>query len=419
VHAPESTPPPLRRQPEFRKLWAGQTISVFGDQVTLLAIPLAAAITVKASPLEMGVLTAAAWFPHLLFSLHAGAWIDRHGRRRRRMIASDLGRAAVLTTVPLAYAFGEVTIAHLYAVAFAVGSLAVLFDLSWSTLFVTVVPRRDFIEANARLFQSRALASVAGPTLAGALVQLLKAPMAILIDALSYLGSALFLSRIQAIEPQPEPDAETPLRSQVMAGARFIFSNRTYRASLLAFSTANFFNLMFTSLFILYVTRELNIRPGVLGIVLGAGAVGGLLGAAGAPRLARGIGVGRSMILGSLVSSVSLLLIPAAAGATWRVVVMLFIAQFFGALGVMILDVNGNSLNAALAPERLRARITGAHRVINYGVRPLGALLGGVLGASIGLRPTLWLAVGGAITAVLWLLPSPIRTLRALPEAAA
>ena len=408
----------MRRQPEFRKLWAGQTISVFGDQFTLLAIPLAAAITVKASALEMGVLTAAGWVPHLLFSLYAGVWIDRHGRRRRRMIASDVGRAAVLTTVPLAYAFGVVTIAHLYAVAFAVGSLAVLFDLSWSTLFVTVVPRRDFIGANAKLFQSRALASVAGPTIAGALVQILKAPAAILLDALSYLGSAFFLSRIQAIEPQPEPNTATTLRSQVMAGARFIFSNRTYRASLLAFSTANFFNLMFTSLLIIYVTRELHIRPGVLGLVLGAGAIGGLFGAAGAPRLAHAIGVGRSMILGSLLSSVPLLLVPGAAGDTWVVVVMLFIAQFFVALGVMVLDVNGNSLNAALAPERLRARITGAHRVINYGVRPLGALLGGVLGSSIGLRPTLWLAVAGATSAVLWLLPSPIRTLRTLPDAA-
>ena len=367
----------------------------------------------------MGVLTAAGWVPHLLFSLYAGVWIDRHGRRRRRMIACDLGRAAVLTTVPLAYAFGVVTIGHLCVVAFAVGSLAVLFDLSWSTLFVTIVPRRDFIGANARLFQSRALASVTGPTLAGGLVQLVKAPAAILLDALSYLGSAYFLSRIEAIEPQPQPDSATTLRSQVMAGARFIFGNRTYRASLLAFSTANFFNLMFTSLVILYVTRELNIRPGVLGIVLGAGAVGGLLGAAGAPRLAHRIGVGRSMILGSLLSSVPLLLVPAARGTTWVVVVTLFIAQFVAALGVMVLDVNGNSLNAALVPERLRARITGAHRVINYGVRPVGALLGGVLGSSIGMRPTLWLAAVGAISAVLWLLPSPIRRLRALPEAAA
>ncbi len=204
-----------------------------------------------------------------------------------------------------------------------------------------------------------------------------------------------------------------------MAGARFIFSNPTYSASLFAFSTVNFFNLMFISLFILFVTRELNVRPGVLGVVLGAGAVGGLLGATGAPRLARAIGVGRSMILGSLVSSVSLLLVPAAAGGSWLVVVMLFTAQFFAALGVTVLDVNGNSLNSALAPERLRARITGAHRVINYGVRPLGALLGGVLGSSIGVRPTLSLAVVGATSAVLWLLASPIRTLRALPDAAA
>lgn len=400
---------------DFRKLWAGQTLSVFGDQFTLLAIPLAAALTLDASPVEMGVLTAAGWLPHLLFSLHAGLWIDRRGRRRQRMIASDLGRAAVLLTVPLAYAAGALTLPHLYAVAFVVGSLAVVFDLCWNTLFVSVVQREDFIVANARLFQSRALASAAGPPLAGGVVQLVKAAPALVLDALSYLASAYFLCRVRAEEPAHESETDMPLGAQLTAGARWIIGHPLYRASLLSFSTANLFNLMFMSVFFLYATRELNIRPIALGIILGGGAAGGLLGAAISPTATRRLGVGPSMIFGSLLFSTPLLLIPAASGSEPAEASMLFTALFLSAVGVTVLDITGNSLNAALVPDRLRARVTGTHRTVNYGMRPIGALLGGALGSSIGLRPAIWVATAGLILPVMWLLP--LRALRALPDA--
>jgi MFS family permease len=425
VQSPETTPPeapeppPLRRQPEFLKLWAGQTISVFGDQVTILALPLAAVLTLHASAFEMGLLTSLSWLPHLLLSLHAGLWIDRRGRRRQTMIVADLARAAVLATVPLAWAFGALSMPQLYAVAFAVGALSVFFDLSWSTLFVAIVPRRDFVEANSKLFQSRALSFVAGPSIAGFLVQVLRAPLAVLADALSFLGSAAFLSRISAVEPEPEPqDPSLTQRQRLSAGLSFIFRNAMFRASLLSFATINFFNLMFFALFVLYATRELHVRPGLLGVLLGAGAVGGLLGAVIAPRLSRRLGVGRSLMLGTVLFPLPLALVPAATGPRPVVLAMLFAAEFLSGLGVMILDVNGNSLNAALIPDRLRARVSGAHRVINYGVRPVGSLLAGLLASWIGLRATLWVSSLGAVLGVLWLLPSPIPALRELPETA-
>jgi MFS family permease len=406
----------LLRNREFLKLWAGQTVSVFGDQITVLALPFAAVLTLDASAFQMGLLTTLAWLPHLLFSLHVGVLIDQRGRRRATMIAADLGRAAVIASVPVAFLVDALTMPHLYVVAFLHGTLSVFFDLSWGTIFVSIVPRADIVEANTNLFQSRWLAHVAGPSIAGGLVQLLRAPFALAVDAVSYLGSAVFLARLRVIEPEPERDPSERLRTRLAAGMRFIFRNDTMRASLLAFSTSNFFNLMFSALFVLYATRELHVRPGELGLILGSAAVGGLIGAGVAPRLSRAIGVGPSLIVGTLLFSIPLMLVPAAGGSHRLVLALLFLGMFFSALGVMTMDVNGNAINAALSPDRLRARIGGAHRVVNYGVRPIGALLAGILGELIGLRPTLWIAVSGAALAVLWLVRSSVPSLRELPE---
>jgi predicted MFS family arabinose efflux permease len=285
-------------------------------------------------------------------------------------------------------------------------------------IFVSIVPRDEFVDANSKLFQSRSLSFVAGPSIAGALVQFVNAPFALGADAVSFLGSALFLGRIRAKEPAPDRNPTERLRTRLASGLRFIFGNDTLRASLLSFSTINFFNLMFGALFVLFATDELGVSPGALGVILGAGAVGGLIGAFAAPRLSRAIGVGRSLVFGTVLFPVPLMLVPAAFGPHWLVLTFLFAAEFLSALGVMILDVNGNSIIAALSPDRMRARIGGAHRFVNYGVRPVGAFLAGILGEAIGLRPTLWIASGGAALAVLWMLPSPIPQMHALPEPA-
>jgi len=408
----------LLRNGQFLKLWTGQTISVFGDQITILALPLAAVLTLDASAFQMGLLTTLAWLPHLLFSLHAGVWIDHRGRRRETMIAADVGRAVVLASVPIAYFLDALTMPHLYGVAFLHGSLSVFFDLSWSTIFVSIVPRGDFVDANAKLFQSRSLSYVAGPSIAGGLVQLLTAPVALAADAVSFIASGAVLARMRVVEPEPDGDPSERLRTRLASGVRFIFANDVLRASLLSVSTINFFNLMFSALFVLYATEELHVNPGELGLIIGAASVGAVIGAVAAPRLSRAIGIGPSLMVGTLLFPLPLMLVPAAGGSHRFVLALLFLAEFGAALGVMILDVNGNSINAALSPDRMRARITGAHRVINYGVRPIGALLAGLLGEAIGLRPTLWIAAGGATLAILWLIPSPVPALRELPEQA-
>jgi MFS family permease len=262
--------PELLRQQAFRRYWSAQTISVFGDQISSVAVPYTAILTLHADAAEMGYLTAAIWLPSLLFGLHAGAWADRRGHRRRLMITADLGRAALLATVPTSAALHVLTLGQLYAVAFGVGSLSVLFTVSDPALFVALVPEDQYLPGQSLVYGSRAFSFVGGPSVGGLLVQLLTAPFAVAADAASYLGSAFFLSRIDPAEPPPEPAG----RGGLTAGARYVARNGLVRASLIAAAIINLFTFMVQTLFVLYATRSLHVRPGELGLVLGAGAVG-------------------------------------------------------------------------------------------------------------------------------------------------
>ena len=407
-------PPLLRENAVFRRFWLGQSVSLFGDQITLIALPLTAVLVLHANAAQMGYLIAAELVPNLLFSLHAGAWVDRRGRRRQTMIATDLGRAALIATVPIAYAFDVLTIEQLYVVAFLSGTLTVLFFVANAAFFVAVVSREHYVGANSLLYGSRAFSFVAGPSIGGLLVQLLKAPFALVVDAVSYLLSAAYLGSISPEEP-PTEEAE---HGHVTQGARYILGTSWIRASLLATATINLFNFVFHALFILYAVRSLHVRPGTLGLVLGAGAVGGVIGSVITGRLGRRIGIGPVFVLGCIVFPAPLILVPLAGGPHWLVLAMLGLAEFGSGLGVMILDISAASIRAALVPDRLRSRVSGAYMVVNNGVRPIGSLVGGLLGSSIGLRPTLWIAVGGAMAGFLWLLPSPLPRMRELPEEA-
>jgi MFS family permease len=405
----------LLREPNFRNLWVGETISLFGDQVTVIALPLVAVLVLDAGAAQMGYLGAAALIPHLIFSLPAGVWIERIGRRRLLMVGADLGRCALLATVPIAYYYDSLTFAQLYGVAFLTGCLAVMFDISYSTLYVAVTKREDYVEANSLLHGSRAFSFVAGPSVGGVLVQALTAPTALLADAASFLASAIFLTRIRASEPPVEP-SEGGMLTQVREGMRFIARSTILRPSLVSVATLNFFNYAFAALFILYATRELGVRAGTLGLVLGGGAVGGLIGAVLAGRIGRRIGLGPAFIVGMILFPGPLLLVPFAGGPQPLVLAMLFTAEFLSALGVMILDINVSAFMTALTPHRLRSRSTGAFRFVNYGIRPLGSLVGGALGSAIGLRPTLFVAAVAGLAGVLWLIPSPVPRLIDLPE---
>jgi MFS family permease len=397
----------IRRHAAFRNLWIGQTISVFGDQISLLAIPLAAVVTLDASPVAVGLLTAAGWAPHLALSLFAGPWIDRRSSKRRILVVTDLLRACVLATIPLAYAFDALTMTHLVVVALGVGALTVVFDLGYSTFLPLVVPRADVADAQGRLSFSRSASYLGGPALAGALVQLFSAPAAILLDSCSFVASSFFASRARVDEPVPEPVAGS-VWQRLGEGLRFVLHHPLIRAGIGCTATINFFNLMFNAIVVLFMVEELGLSPGVIGIVLGVAAVGALAGAAVAPAVGRRIGIGRAVIVGSVLFPAPLIAFPFASGPEPAVIATLIAAEAAAAFGVMIYDVNLNALNLLATPWRLRGRQSGAARFFNYGVRPLGALAGGFLAAGIGVRGALLVGAVGACFGVFWLLASPM-----------
>lgn len=398
----------------FRVFWLGQTVSLLGDQITFIALPLVAVQLLHSGPTEMGYLTAAGWLPFLVFALPAGAWVDRRGHRRQMMIGADLGRAAVLASVLIAFLFHALSLAQLFAVALIAGLLSVFFNVASQSLFVTMVPRDRYAEGQSLLNGSRAFSFVAGPALGGFLVQLFSGPVALLADAISFVASAMSLARIGP----PEPAASPKEPGQLFGGVRFILGSSLMRAALGATTTINLFNFAFWALYVLFVVRDLHVQAGALGVLLGSAAVGGLLGSVITMRLSRRIGIGPAFIVGCLLFPAPLILVPFAGGPPAVVLSVLFMAEFASGVGLMILDITIGSLFAAFIPNQLRARVAGAYTVVNYGVRPIGALLGGVLGTAIGVRQAVLVAAIGSALGFIWLLPSPFPRLKELPEAA-
>ncbi|MFF0256918.1 MFS transporter [Micromonospora zamorensis] len=404
--------PRLLQQTAFRRYWSAQTVSLFGDQITMLAVPLLAVLAIGAGPAEMGYLTAAALLPNLFFSLPAGAWVDRHPHRRQVMIIADLGRAGLLLAVPLLWWADALNLPLLCVVAFLIGTMSVFFEVAHSSLFAALVRRPDYVDANSLVNGSRAMSYVAGPSIGGVLVQVLTAPVALVADVLTYLTSAVLLTRIRVTERS----ARSGPGLGMAAGVRYVARSAVLRAILLGTTTLNLFNYMFAALFVLYVTTELDVSPGLLGLIIGAGAFGGLLGAAVTGPISRRIGIGPAVILGLVVFPAPLILVPLAGGPRPLVLALLITAEFVSALGVMVLDIAAGSVQTAATPETMLALVSGFKRTVNYGIRPVGALIGGGLGTAIGVRSALWIASLGALLGVLWVVFSPLRTMRKLPE---
>jgi MFS family permease len=407
----------LWRHADFVKLWASQTISLFGSQITFLALPLTAVLVLDANPAQMGFLTAAGAIPSLLVGLFVGVWVDRY-RRRPILIAADLGRAALLIFIPVAAILGVLRIEYLYIVAFLVGTLELFFDVAHRSFLPSLVKREQLVEGNSKLEMSRSVAEILGPGVAGGLVQWVTAPIAIAVDAISFLISALFLGWIRTPEPAPKPsDQQQNLWGEIGEGLRLVFGNRLLRAIAGCIGTLGLFNSVLEAVFVLYVIRELGIGPGLLGLAFASGSVGFLLGALLPGWVIRRLGLGPGIIGGLLLVGLSDLLIPLVNGSMAVVVIamVLITAQFFFGLGFVIFNTGQISLRQVITPDDLQGRMNAVMSFIDWGVVPLGGLLGGGLGEAIGLRPTLLLAALGEILAVLWLLLSPMRSLREQP----
>jgi MFS family permease len=404
----------LFRHRDFRLLWGGETISEFGSQVSLLAIPLLAVRTLHATPFQMGLLTAASTAAFLIVGLPAGVWIDRT-RRRWVMIAADLGRVVTIGSVPVAYVAGWLTLAQLFVVTLVSGILTVFFDVAYQSYLPALVGREHLVEGNAKLTGSAQVAAVAGPSIAGGLVQAVGSSAAVLVDSVSFLVSAGAVAAIRAPEPEPEvPESgHRKLRHDIAEGLRFVFGNTLLRAIAATTATSNFFSGIAAAVEVVFLVRQVHATPGVIGLLFTMGGVGGVLGAFAAGPLARRFGGARATVIG-ILGNVGGLLVPLTMPGPR--LILFGAGLFFVSFSAVVYNVNQVSFRQRLCPDRLLGRMNASMRFVVWGVLPLGGLLGGVLGSLFGLRPTLWVGYLGEALACIWLLVSPMRTMRDFPD---
>lgn len=400
---------------DFRTLWIGQTISLFGSRVTLLALPLTAILALHAGPMQMGVLMAAESAPVLLVGLPAGALVDRL-RRRPIMIAADLGRAAILFSLPVAAWLGDLRLAQLYVAGFLAGALTVLFDVAYQSFLPSLLRREQLVEGNARLEVSASVAQIAGPGLGGALVQALTAPVAIAADALSFALSALCLALIRAPEPAPVRGRGLGVRREVVEGVRAVVSDPLLRSLAASSATFNLFDSVLFAVYVLYMTRMLGLAAASVGLVFGLAGIGGVAGALLVAPLTVRVGVGRTVLWGGSLAVAGELLIAAAAGPQVVVVLLLIVAETAVEGGATLYAVTTASVRQATTPQHLQGRVAATMRVAGLGVGPVGAMLGGALGGAIGLRATVVVAGFGTLLALLWIVLSPLRSIIEMPE---
>jgi MFS family permease len=404
----------LWRQPDFLRLWGAETVSQFGTQVSQLAIPLIAIIVLKASAFEVAALGAIEFLPFTLFALPAGVWVDRLPRRPILVVA-DLGRAAALASIPLAYAFDVLTIWQLYIVGFVVGVFTVFFDVAYQSYLPSLVERGQLVDGNSKLEISRSAAQIGGPGLGGVLVSAITAPMAVLVDAVSFVWSALLVRQIRTHEERAAPETAPNMRREVMEGLRYIFGDPRWRAIALYVASSNFFSNVVFAVYLVYAVRELHLSPATIGVIFGVGNTGWLLGALVAGRVSRRLGVGHTLIAGALVAGPASLLVPLAPRSF--PIPFLVASMILLAFGVVLFNVTGISLIQALTPDRILGRMNASRRWVVWGTIPLGGFVGGALASWIGLRETLFVGAIGMSVVFLFLVFSPLRTIEHAPVA--
>lgn len=405
----------IMRNHDFVRIWAGETVSLIGTQVTAFALPLVAILTLHASVLQVGVLNMLRNVPIVVFSLLAGVWLDRR-RRRPIMIVCSLGNAVLIGLVPVSSWLGWLSLGLLYVVTFLGGILSVVFDVGVLTYMPSLVGREQLHAANSRMQTSMSLSLVAGPSLAGLLIGILTAPVTLAADSISYFCSAIGLIGVRRPEPPPElPEVRMPVRKSIAEGLRSVYGNPILRSLLGLSGTFNFVQAGFITVFVVYAVRDMGLSPLKLGIVVGAGSIGGIIGAAFAIRISKNLGLGPTMLfcLGGATLFPSVLLIPHGAGL-YSVLIMSFSFFCYG-IGVLIYNVNTVTLRQVVTPDRLLGRMNASYRLVLFGTAPPGAFIAGVLGQSLGLHMALVIAVIAFPATILWTVSSPVIRLKEMP----
>jgi MFS family permease len=404
----------LWRHRDFLKLWGAQSISLFGSEITNLALPLTAVTLLHASAFQMGLFGMFSQAPFLLLSLFAGVWLDRV-RRRPVLVAADIGRAILLLSVPVAAFTGVLRLPQLYLVVFTVGALSVVFEIAHYAYVPSLVPRGQLVDGNSKLQVSYSVAESGGPGIAGLLAQAISAPFAVLADAASYLASALLLGAIRMPEPAPRQALRiVPIWRSAAEGLRALLGHPLLRVIIVASVLIQVFAAAVITQYVLYATRALGLAPSVIGLIFALGGAAAVSGALLAGRVAGRVGVGNAIIGGWLLEGLARLLIPLAAGPA--TVFLLLMAQIFmGATGT-IANIHQWTLRQNAFPDHLQARVTASHRFIVYGASAIGALLGGLLATWLGLHAALLVCAVGALLGPLYAFFTPLRNLQEQPS---
>ncbi|MFN2483836.1 MAG: MFS transporter [Candidatus Limnocylindria bacterium] len=409
----------LWRHLDFMKLWSAATVSSVGDEITQLALPTVAILTLEATPFEFGLLGTIQFLPFILLTLPAGAWVDRL-RRRPILIIGDIGRAVALATIPLAFLFGVLTIWQLYVVGFVVGCLTVFFDVAYQSYLPALVDRDQLVEGNSKLEVSRSSVQIAGPGAAGVIIGFITAPFAILADAASFLGSALFVFSIRKQEPpvsrhlDEHGEKRASMRQDVAEGLRYVLGHRYLRWIAACTATSNLFTNLGFAVILIYAYREVGLTPATVGFAFSLGNIGVLVSALLSSRVPRWIGTGPAIVWSTIVFAPSLLLIAIAPKETF---VPFFVASgLLGGFGSVIYNVTQVSFRQAITPQRMQGRMNATMRFIVWGTIPIGSLLGGALATVFGLVPAIWVAAIGSLLAIPPVLFTPVRSIRDIPE---
>lgn len=402
---------------DFRQLWAGETVSQLGTQIGLIALPLLAVTVLDADEFQMGLLVMFETIAFLLVGLPAGAWVDRM-RKRTVLIGGDLVRGTALLVLPAAYLLDVLTFPLLLAVAAVVGVATVFFDVAYQSYLPSLVPSSRISEGNAKLQVSQSAAQVIGPGVGGLLIRLMGAPLVVLIDAVSFYFSVLFLLRIKHRE-EPAPKANRrPLAVEIGEGLQFVARQPLLRRIVATTAICNLFGAIGQAMLVLFAVRDLGIGEAGLGIAFSIGAVGGLAGAVTAERVIRVFGEGRTIAFALLPTLLSASLVPLAAGhGETAAITMVAVSMVLFGSAVVVYNVGQVSFRQRLCPRPLLGRMNASVRFIVWGTMPIGAFLGGVIGGQFGPVTALWVGVAGQALGVLPVLLSPLRRMRDLPRA--
>lgn len=405
----------LWRHKDFLKLWSAQTTSVFGSQIASLAYPLTAILVLQATTFQVGLLQATGTASAAVVGLFAGVIVDR-ARRKPILFASDLGRALLALSIPLAAALGVLRIEQLYVVAFFSGALGILADVAGMAFLPSLLEKEQLVEGNSKFGTTESVALIAGPGLSGWLVQIATAPFAILIDAISFAVSAVFVRRIRAPEIAPEKENRRGIRTEIGEGLRFVYGDPILRPLAESIALYFLFRQIVLTLFTLFAVRELHLQPLLLGVIFSALGFGFLLGALTVRFITARFGVGQTMIGANLINILAMALVPLAGGSIIFAVVLLALSHFLHAFAVQVNGINLMSLRQAITPAPLQGRMNASFRFVNVGMMMFGSLSAAILGELIGLRATLVIGATGMLLPFLRLIFSPVRRLETLND---